>query len=133
MFMNYLAGNQSTPNLTGKEATSREFCYHVAVSEETIQFKGALIREQNVVFAIVEVSPSVLDLGESVAQQEREKYRPVFPDVPIVLAARGRDGRARFLGRPDIVRFLVGAGWSRIPWKQYQAKKKDRNPFRDWA
>ena len=103
------------------------------MSDESIQFRGALIREQDVVFAIVEVRETILESGDEVTQKEREKYRPVFPDVPIILAARGRGGRARFLGRPDIVRFLVGAGWSRIPWKQYVAKKKDKSPFRDWA
>ena len=103
------------------------------MSSETITFNGALIREQNVLFAVVEVAPSVMDRGEEAAAEAREKYRPIFPDVPIILACKARDGRARYLGRPDIVRFLISAGWARIPWKQYKAKKKDKNPFRDWA
>jgi hypothetical protein len=103
------------------------------VSSEPVTFTGALIREQDVLFAVVEVAPRVLDGGEEVVAEAREKYRPIFPEVPIILASRSRDGRARYLGRPDIVRFLISAGWARIPWKQYKAKKKDRNPFRDWA
>jgi hypothetical protein len=100
---------------------------------ETFDFRGALIKEQNVTFAVVEVSPSVLDSGESAIKKERERYGLVFKKIPIVLAARGADRRVRFLGRPDIVKYLLKAGWSRIPWKRYQARKKDKNPFREWA
>jgi len=100
---------------------------------EILGFRGALIREQNITFAVVEVDERILRSGDEAVSRERDRYVPVFKDVPIVLAARGADGRARFLGRPDIVRFLVRAGWSRIPWKKYRAKKKDKNPFRDWA
>ena len=84
-------------------------------------------------FAVVEVTQSVFDGGEAAARKERERYEPVFKDVPIILASRASNGRARFLGRPDIVKYLAKAGWSRIPWKRYQARKKDKNPFRDWA
>lgn len=100
---------------------------------ESFVFRGALIKEQGVSFAVVEVSPSVIQGGERIVAEERERYRPVFKDVPIILAARGGDGRARYSGRQDIVRFLSGTGWARIPWKKYKARKKDRNPFRDWA
>ena len=100
---------------------------------ETFEFKGALIKEQGVSFAVVEVSHAVIAGGEAAVAEERERFRPIFTDVPIVLAARGPDGRARYSGRPDIVRFLSGTGWARIPWKRYKARKKDRNPFRDWA
>lgn len=103
------------------------------MAKESMDFRGALIKEQNVTFAVVEVSPSILNAGELAVQKERERYEPVFKDVPIILAARGADRRVRFLGRPDIVRYLMKAGWSRIPWKRYQATKKDKNPFRDWA
>ena len=84
-------------------------------------------------FAVVEVSPAVLNAGQVAVQKERERYAPVFRNVPIVLAARDANHKARFLGRQDIVRFLIQAGWSRIPWKRYRARKKDKNPFREWA
>ncbi len=103
------------------------------MAEASIKFRGALIKEQNLTFAVVEVSPSILDAGEPAVRKERERYEPVFRDIPIVLAARGADKRVRFLGRSDLVRYLMKAGWSRIPWKRYQARKKDKNPFRDWA
>lgn len=103
------------------------------MDEERIDFRGALINEQGITFAVVEVEPSVLDGGDDAIRAARERYQPVFKDKPIILAARGADRRARYSGRPDIVRFLVASGWSRIPWKRYRAKKKDRNPFREWG
>ncbi len=108
------------------------FWYYEAMAE-TFEFRGALIKEQGVSFAVVEVSHAVLTGGERSIATERERFEPVFKNVPIVLAARGPDGRARYSGRPDIVKFLTATGWTRIPWKRYKARKKDRNPFRDWA
>ncbi|MFW5738115.1 MAG: hypothetical protein ACOCYX_04325 [Spirochaetota bacterium] len=100
---------------------------------ESFEFRGALIREQGVTFAVVEVSPEVLRGGDRRVAEERARFQPVFKDVPIILAARNPDKRALYSGRPDIVKFLASTGWNRIPWKRYRARKKDRNPFRDWA
>ena len=103
------------------------------MAAESFQFRGALIREQGVTFAVVEVAPEILAAGEKRINEERSRYEPVFPKVPVILAAKGSDKRARYYGRPDIVRFLSAAGWGRIPWKRYTARRKDRNPFREWA
>lgn len=103
------------------------------MASEVFDFRGALIKEQGVTFAVVEVTPEVIASGDSRIAEERARYEPIFRDVPIILAARGADHRARYVGRPDIVRFLATTGWSRIPWKRYRARKKDRNPFREWG
>ncbi len=103
------------------------------VASEIFEFRGALIKEQGITFAVVEVDPAVLTGGDRRLTEERARYAPIFKEVPIVLAARGPDKRARYSGRPDIVRFLASTGWTRIPWKRYRARRKDRNPFRDWA
>ena len=100
---------------------------------ESFDFRGALIKEQGVTFAVVEVSPEVLRGGDRRITDERSRFAPIFKDTPVILAARASDGRAIYSGRPDIVRFLASTGWDRIPWKRYRARKKDRNPFRDWA
>ncbi len=103
------------------------------MASESFDFRGALIKEQGVTFAVVEVTIDVLSGGDRRLAEERARFTPIFKDVPIVLAARRPDGRAVFSGRPDVVRFLTTTGWNRIPWKRYRARKKDRNPFRDWA
>jgi hypothetical protein len=103
------------------------------VTPEIVEFRGALIREQEVTFAVVEVALEVLRGGDRRIADERSRFAAIFRDVPIILAARGADQRALYSGRPDVVRFLSSTGWARIPWKRYRARKKDRNPFRDWA
>ena len=103
------------------------------MADESFEFRGALIKEQGVTFAVVEVPLATLRGGEAVVKETRERFEPVFRNTPIILAARGPDRRAVYLGRADIVRFLTNSGWSRIPWKRYRARKKDRSPFRDWA
>ena len=103
------------------------------MADESFEFRGALIKEQGITFAVVEVSPDVLKRGDRAIAEARARYEPVFRNTPIILAARGADRRALFSGRPDIVKFLASTGWARIPWKRYRARKKDRNPFRDWA
>jgi hypothetical protein len=102
------------------------------VAPEVMNFRGALIREQGLTFAVVEVAPEVLQRGDAAIKETREQYIPIFKSVPIVLAARGTDKRAHYAGRPDIVKFLLSSEWGRIPWRKYKAKKKDPNPFRDW-
>ncbi len=103
------------------------------MASETFDFRGALIKEQGITFAVVEVDPAVLKGGDRRLTEERERFAPIFKGVPIILAARGPDRRALYSGRPDIVRFLASTGWTRIPWKRYRARKKERNPFKDWA
>jgi hypothetical protein len=109
------------------------FRYNPLMGRVGIDFTGALVKEQGLVFAVVEVSGSVIDAGDAVIKKERERYEQVFRDVPIILASKAADGRVRYVGRPDIAKFLANAGWARIPWKRYRAKRKDKNPFRDWA
>jgi hypothetical protein len=102
------------------------------MSREVLSFRGALIREQGITFAVVEVEPDVLSGGDATIKAERSKYQPVFKDVPIILAARGQDRRAHYAGRQDVVQYLLSCDWQRIPWRKYKAKKKDPNPFREW-
>lgn len=102
------------------------------MARELLSFRGALIREQGITFAVVEVDPDVLSKGDASIKEERSRFQPVFKDVPIILAARTADRRAHYAGRPDIVRYLLSCEWQRIPWRKYKAKRKDPDPFRDW-
>lgn len=80
-------------------------------------FDGAVIREQGVTFGIVVVKPHVLGNAHHregmVAQATR-----VFGGIPTVLMAQ-QQGRARYYGRRDIVRFMAGVPVSAVPWKRY--------------
>jgi hypothetical protein len=83
-----------------------------------MQFEGALIKEQGVSFAIVVVKPHILN-DNTESNNARNSFSRFFPGVPIILMAQDLRGRATYLGRPDIVRFLSRLPLSRIPWKRY--------------
>ncbi len=83
-----------------------------------MRFQGAVIREQSTTFAIVIVKPQVLD-NQIGARDTIRSFQPIFPGLPIVLMAQDSRGRATYLGRPDISRFLAKVPPSAIPWKEY--------------
>lgn len=83
-----------------------------------MQFDGALIKEQNVTFAIVIVKPNVLN-NTSEYSRARQSFSNVFPGLPIILMAQDTRGIPTYQGRHDIVKFLSHINPSRIPWKTY--------------
>lgn len=85
-----------------------------------MQFEGAVIKEQGITFAVVIVKPYVLN-NPTEAQSAILSFRNFFPGMPIILMAQDSSGRPTYLGRADIVRFLSGISFSRIPWKRYTA------------
>jgi hypothetical protein len=42
-----------------------------------------------------------------------------WPKAQVVLMHQRPDGRPRYYGRPDIVRFLARISPSRLPWKSW--------------
>jgi hypothetical protein len=82
-----------------------------------MRIDGAIIREQNVTFAIVVVKPQVLT-NDLECESVRRSFRPYFPGMPIILMAQV-SGRNRYHGRNDIVQFLAKIDQRRIPWKTY--------------
>lgn len=83
-----------------------------------MQLDGALLKEQNVTFAIVVVQRHVLN-SPSESDDARRSFSRVFPGVPIILMAQDHRGTPTYQGRRDIVAFLSHVHPSRIPWKTY--------------
>ena len=81
-------------------------------------FEGAVIKEQDVSFAIVVVKEHVLN-SSSECNNVRKGFQTIFPGMPIVLMAQNNRGIPRYQGRTDIVNFLANVHPSRIPWKRY--------------
>ena len=81
-------------------------------------FDGAVIREQGVTFGTMVVKPHVLSDASRrdglIAQAAR-----IFGGIPTVLMAQ-QHGRARYYGRPDIVRFMARVPFWAVPWKRYR-------------
>jgi hypothetical protein len=85
-----------------------------------MKFEGAVIKEQNVIFAIVVVKQSATQ-SQSEANKATQAFQPHFPGLPIVLASQDHSGRFQYMGRKDLVQFLAALHPSQIPWKEYTA------------
>ncbi len=79
-----------------------------------MEFQGALVKEQNVTFAIVVVKPLILN-NPSELHRVRDGYSRYFPGVPLVLMAQDQRGIPVFHGRKDLVNFLSRIEIARIP------------------
>ena len=83
-----------------------------------MKIQGAEIREQGVEFAIVVVKKQVVD-SRLEANRAIEVFSPLFPRLPLVLAAQDHRGQFIYYGRNDISKFLASIHPSRIPWREY--------------
>lgn len=83
-----------------------------------MQFDGALVKEQEVSFAVVVVKKHIIQNSIS-AKETAVAFQPYFPGVPIILMAQDSRGIPTYYGRKDIVNFLSHIHPSRIPWKRY--------------
>jgi hypothetical protein len=75
-------------------------------------------REQGVTFGIVIVKESAIRDSSS-AQDLIVQFQPVMGVAPVVLMAQDFKGTPKYYGRKDIVNFLAGIDFRRIPWKKY--------------
>ena len=82
-------------------------------------FEGAIIKEQGVTFGIMVVRPNALTEPSGQDQLVAQASR-VFGGLPTVLMAQQQGGRARYYGRPDIVRFMAKVPLTAVPWKRYR-------------
>lgn len=83
-----------------------------------MQFEGAVIKEQNITFAVVIVKEAVLNCRQRSIKTIRS-LSSAFSGLPVVLMAQDRRGRATYYGRKDLSNFLSGIPISAIPWKRY--------------
>jgi len=83
-------------------------------------FQGAVIREQNITFAVVIVEKHVIDSRDE-AGQAIAAFNPLFPGLPVVLMAQDYRGTPTYFGRRDIARFMADVPLEAIPWKQSTA------------
>jgi len=83
-----------------------------------MKFQGAVIKEQQVTFALVVVKKHVLD-SQTEANKTIQMFQPVFPGMSVVLMAQDYNGNASYYGRKDISQFMANVSLSRIPWKEY--------------
>ena len=83
-----------------------------------MKIQGAVIKEQGITFAIVIVKKRVVDNKIS-ADEAISNFSPLFPGLPLVLAAQDLRRQFTYYGRSDIIRFLASIDAGRIPWQEY--------------
>jgi hypothetical protein len=82
-----------------------------------MQFKGAVIREQGVTFAVVLVNRDGLLPGRrEIVQEEATR---LFGGLPVVVAGSAGGGRVSYWGRRDIAGFMARVPVEAVPWKVY--------------
>lgn len=79
----------------------------------------ALIREQGVNFAVVNVKASVINGPKRAADELVAAFSLEF-GVPTVLVAQDSRGEATYYGRPDLSRWLANNVLSleQLPWRE---------------
>lgn len=83
-----------------------------------MQINAALVKEQNVEFAVVVVRRGIID-NSSEARRVQEWLAPAFGFLPVVLMEQDHFGVPCFYGRSDIVVFLAGLDFRRLPWAKW--------------
>ena len=83
-----------------------------------MKIQGAVIKEQGVTFAIVVVKRHIID-NKTLANEAISDFSPLFPRLPLVLAAQDHRKQFIYYGRRDITKFLASIDAWRIPWKEY--------------
>ncbi|MGA2617111.1 MAG: hypothetical protein ABSF26_05830 [Thermoguttaceae bacterium] len=83
-----------------------------------MQIDAALVREQNVEFAVVVVRHGIID-NTFEANRAQTSFAPAFGFVPVVLMEQDHRGVPRYYGRPDIVDFLASIDFRRLPWAKW--------------
>ena len=82
----------------------------------TSTFDIALVEEQGVDFAVVNVKRHVLD--DARAQEDlAATLIPHVGAIPIVFMSQDSRGEATYVGRRDIVRFLANIFVEQLPWR----------------
>ncbi len=82
-----------------------------------MQVEGALIREQGQEFAVIVVKQHIVT-SPTEANQAIASLEPTF-DRPVVLMAQDKNGRTKWFGRKDIVRFMSRVSVRQIPWQKF--------------
>ena len=86
------------------------------------EFTGAVIKEQEVTFAIVVVKPYALN-DKKFADGLIDALEPSFGGIPVVLMVQDSQGTPTYYGRKDIAEFMSKVPLDSIPWKKYMLKQ----------
>ncbi|MBF0450418.1 MAG: hypothetical protein HQK75_06930 [Candidatus Magnetomorum sp.] len=85
-----------------------------------MKIRGAIIKEQNVKFSVIETVTATLK-SQTDMNTIKQKFSPLFGNIPVIFMAKNTKGIPIFVGRKDIVDFLSNNDVNKIPWREFTA------------
>ena len=85
-----------------------------------MKIQGAIIKEQNVKFAIVKVDRSILTSPKE-QNKIKTEFANLFGTIPVIFMALDSKSVATYVGRQDIVNYLSYIKSSQIPWREFSS------------
>ena len=82
------------------------------------EFTAAVIKEQDVTFAVVLVKGAVFD-DKNFADGLIDSLEPSFGGIPVVLMVQDAQGTPTYYGRKDLSEFLSKVPVESLPWQKY--------------
>jgi hypothetical protein len=79
---------------------------------------GSVITEQGITFAVVQVQAYKVETPQEAAETI-QAYAPLFPGMPVVVMAIGKETGPTYWGRDDLANFMAGVHPSSVEWRSY--------------
>jgi hypothetical protein len=79
---------------------------------------GSVMTEQGITFAVVQVQAYKVETPQE-AEETIQSYAPLFPRLPVVVMAIGKETGPTYWGRDDLANFMARTHPSSIEWRCY--------------
>ena len=79
---------------------------------------GSVMTEQGITFAVVQVEAYKVETPQEAAETI-QAYAPLFPGMPVVVMAIGKEAGPTYWGRDDLANFMARVHPSSIEWRCY--------------
>jgi hypothetical protein len=79
---------------------------------------GSVMTEQGLTFAVVQVQAYKVETPQEAAETI-QAFAPLFPGMPVVVMAIGKEAGPTYWGRDDLANFMAGIHPSSVEWRSY--------------
>src|SRR5260221_4435062 len=79
---------------------------------------GSVMTEQGITFAVVQVQAYKVETPQEAAETI-QAFAPLFPGMPVVVMAIGKEAGPTYWGRDDLANFMAGIHPSSVEWRSY--------------
>jgi hypothetical protein len=79
---------------------------------------GSVMTEQGITFAVVQVQAYKVETPQE-AEETIRAYAPLFPGMPVVVMAIGKEAGPTYWGRDDLANFMARVHPSSVEWRCY--------------